>query len=257
MNKPIIYSILFLFLASTAYSQKVFTADGEDAIYKREWSLGAKFHTNAYSFFFEHVWIKDIKRRKLVQAHFFIYFDWRERRTATPYLSHPLSHKYYYGKQNNFYALQLSYGWRTVIANKAKQSGVKLSLSYLGGITLGVLKPYYLRIIDRRENDRIIVTDERYDAERPQRFLDSNPATSRIFGAGSFWKGFDKLSFTPGIHAKVGLNFDFARKSKLITALEVGGQIDVFYKKINTYISDKNKPYILNLYLSFQIGKRI
>lgn len=258
MKKKTIYIILFLLISSVSFAQKnsrVFNADGENAIYTKEWGVGLRFHTNGYSAFFEHVWIKDIKRRKLIQASFFIYSDLRERKIETRYIQDERSKKYYYGKINNFYAFNLLYGNRRVIANKSETSGVKLSLTYMGGLTLGFLKPYYLRFVDL-DSPGNITFDAPYSDDNAEEFLDDDPGSSQVFGAGSFGKGFNQLSFLPGLQAKVGLNFDFARKNNVVTSLEVGSQLDVFYKKVKIYATDRNKPYIVNLYLSMQIGKR-
>ena len=253
-----LYLCIFLFIGVSVFGQKkekIFNAEGENAIYTKEWGLGLRFHSNGYSAFFEHVWIKDIKLRKLIQAGFFIYSDLRERKIETNFPSDQSSKKYYYGKINNFYALNLLYGNRRVIANKSETSGVKLSLTYMGGFTLGFLKPYYLKFIDR-DATPYTTYNEGYSEANATRFLDSNPASSDVFGAAGFGAGFNKLKILPGLQAKVGLNFDFARKNTLVTSLEVGSQIDVFYKKVEIYATDKNKPYILNVYLSMQIGKR-
>ena len=248
MKTRILYTFLLGLFFSTVFSQnkvKLYNAEGDNAIYKKEWSVGFRFHTNALSAFFEHVWIKDIKKRKLLQVNLFGLLDLRDKKS--PSLLVP-DKKYFYGKQNNFYSAQILYGWRRVIANKSEISGVKLSLTYMGGITLGILKPYYLEIL--RENNQ--TTDEKYSLETANDFLDKNI----IVGAAEFGIGNNELEFTPGVTAKVGLNFDFARKNSVVTSIEVGSQIDVFYKKIRIYISEFNKPYILNFYLSVQIGKR-
>lgn len=258
MNYRIVYLLCFLLLGLTSYAQKkekIFNAEGENAIYTKEWGLGFRFHTNGYSAFYEHVWIRDIKRRKLIQASFFIYSDLRERKIETNFPADQSSRKYYYGKINNFYAFNLLYGNRRVIANKSETSGVNLSFTYMGGVTLGLLKPYYLKFLDR-DSSPYQTYDEMYSETNADRFLDSNPATSDVFGVGNFGKGFNKIKILPGLQAKVGLNFDFARKSNLVTSLEVGSQIDLFYKKVNIYATNRNKPYILNVYLSMQIGKR-
>ncbi len=253
MKKRIIYSIFLMLVLSNTFAQKkngkVFNAEGDNAIYTKEWSVGLRFHTNAISGFFEHVWIKDIKRRKLLQVNIFGYFDLRDK--AINSQVSPKDKKYFFGKQNNFYSTQLMYGWRRVIANKSEEAGVKLSLTYMAGITLGILKPYYLEI-QRTNGDKKYTTDERYLPETKDVFLDKNI----IVGAADFGVGNEKIRFAPGLTAKLGMNFDFARKNTFVTSIEVGAQIDVFYQKLNIYINDTNKPYILNLYLSLQLGKR-
>lgn len=258
MKKRLLFILILSFFVASSFAQKkdkVFNAEGENAIYKKEWSLGMRFHTNALSLFFEHVWIKDIKRRKLIQVNLFGYIDLREKKIKTilPTQSGKKNiRKFYYGKQNNFYSLQLMYGNRRVLANKSEVSGVKLSLTYLGGVTLGLLKPYYLDI-EKISGNSFYTESIRYEKDTEGDFLNRN----KIIEPSGFDKGFNKMTFAPGLTAKLGLNFDFARKNTIVTSLEVGSQIDVFYRKINIYANDTNKPYILNLYLSFQIGKRI
>lgn len=256
MKKRTIYIIIFLLSFSAVFSQKKthkFTADGENAIYKNEWSVGMRFHTNAISGFFEYVWIKNIYKRKLIQVNLFGYNDYRDKKIKTiiPTFSQDVTaKKYHYGKKNNFFSIQLMYGYRKVIANKSEHSGVKLALTYMGGVSLGALKPYYLDLFYPNDNGFIVIS-KRYSEEDPD-FLDKN----KIIESTGFSKGFSKMTFAPGLTAKLGLNFDFARKNTLITSIEVGSQIDVFYKKLDIYVGDRNKPYILNLYLSMQIGKR-
>jgi len=260
MKFRLVYTLLFTIVFAQGFSQKkakLFNAIGEEnAIYAKEWSIGARFHSNGFGLFFEHVWIKDIKRRKLIQVAFFSYNDYRDKKSETIRKNSPKYRKYFYGRQNHFYALNILYGNRRVIANKSEISGVKLSVVYMGGITLGVLKPYYLRFIPSGSNDLNKIMDKRYTGDNEDEFLGQNSSEYEIYGAGGFFRGFDKMSFAPGLQAKVGLNFDFARKNNFVTSLEVGTQIDVFYKKINIYVSDKNKPYIWNVYLSIQLGKR-
>ncbi len=255
MKNKFIFTILFLLFFGLTFSQKskVFNAEGDNAIYKREWSVGLRFHTNAMSAFFEHVWIKDIKKRKLIQVSVFSSIDYRNKKIKSiipKYIQDSRSKKYFYGKENDFLSLQLMYGWRRVIANKSEVSGVKLSFTYMAGISLGALVPYYIQL--ENYNDSGTKTDERFTSQTADYFLDKG----KIAGESSFGKGLGKMLFTPGLTGKIGLNFDFARKNNLVTSIEIGSQIDVFYKKINIYINEENKPYILNLYLSMQIGAR-
>ena len=45
-------------------SKGVTILDQENAIYKNEWSIGARLHTNGFSANFERVWIKSIWKRR-------------------------------------------------------------------------------------------------------------------------------------------------------------------------------------------------
>ena len=57
---------------------------------------------------------------------------------------------YIFGKINNFYTLNLSYGRRKMIAGKPEPKSVSIHWVYAGGLSLGMLKPYYLEDSDEK-----------------------------------------------------------------------------------------------------------
>jgi phosphopantetheinyl transferase (holo-ACP synthase) len=58
------------------------------------------------------------------------------------------------------------------------------------------------------------------------------------------------------MHAKFGFNFDWAGKENIVKSIELGAQVDVYYRKLPVMITSRNRPYIFNLYLAYQMGKR-
>ena len=49
-------------------------------------------------------------------------------------------------KDNNLYEFKMSIGQQILIGGKGNKNGVAVTALYAGGITIGMLKPYYLDI---------------------------------------------------------------------------------------------------------------
>src|SRR5262249_10320345 len=111
-----------------------------------------------------------------------------------------------FGKQNNFYPIDISIGREKEIGRKADKSGVSISVKYLGGVSIGILKPYYLDLLYPLDNTDDEIISTRYSAATSAMFLDRNS----IFGGSGFSYGLGEISVIPGLHAKLGLSFDWA-----------------------------------------------
>jgi hypothetical protein len=158
-----------------------------------------------------------------------------------------------YGKQNQFLVLRAGFGEKIYFSDKAKRKGVAVGVNYEVGASLGLLKPYYLRLSRLEDNGFTdYVSTERYSEDNADLFLDD----SKIIGPASFFKGFDKLSIIPGIHARVGAHFSMGAFDQYVKAFEIGFMIDGFVRRVPIMIIDNNTPVFINGYLSFQIGKR-
>ena len=257
MKQRILYTLLVVVVfASVGFAQKkgnrYSITDEDNAIFKNEWSLGARFHTNGFSTFFERVWIKNIYKKNLIQASFFYYKDFKEQKVSSNLInSQGVQKKFIYGKQNTFFTFDFFYGQRKVLANKMDKNGVRVSMMYGGGVTLGILKPYYLEFTNDLSTRFVAPYSETNDSA----FLDVSPSSTIIGAAGARY-GFNQIKLRPGIQGKFGFNFDWANREYFVKALELGAQVDIFYKGVDILISDRSKPYIFNLYLQLQLGKR-
>jgi len=158
-----------------------------------------------------------------------------------------------YGKQNNFYQLNVSYGKQWMLAEKAEKSGVEVGLKLLGGISLGMLKPYYLNVLYPTDNsNNYEIKAIRYTPETADKFLD----WFSIYGGAGFIYGLDEIKFIPGIHIKSGFAFDWAQSEDAIKSLEAGIKFDAYYKAVPIMILDHNAQFYPNIYLSLQFGKK-
>lgn len=261
--RKILFIISFVLgVLQVAHAQKKdksFTlADEENAVYKNEWSIGMRMHTNGFSALYERVWIKSIWKKRVLQTNFFYYKDFKQKKVKSPYAEVYNANGYFFGKQNNFWNVNVLYGQKKILAEKADKNGVRVSMVYLGGVSLGILKPYALEIVEQDNfSEAPPETVVRfYEENNPAIFLDPFNSSTRIFGPAGVKYGFNKIQPIPGIHGKFGFNFDWAGKENVVKSIELGAQVDIYYKKLPVMITSRNKPYVLNLYLAFQLGKR-
>lgn len=264
MKKALLFSTLLVF-TFTSYGQKRAVKkeiEQKNIVYKNEFSVGVKLLSNGWSIFGERAKILSIWKTRFFDFAFLEYKNFKQTKQQ------PVDHynissfldsnkDYYFGKKNNFYALHVGYGYKKRIADKADKNGVRVSLTYLGGFSLGVLKPYYLEYIDSsyvEENvTTYIIVNDKYSEQNKDKFLDESLITS----ASGFSKGLGEIKAIPGVYGKFGLNFDWASNDQFVKSMEVGVNLDVYYKKVPIMVaSDVNRPFFLGLYLSFQLGKR-
>lgn len=231
--------------------------DESALVYTQEQILDVRLHTHGISFGYTkasiQTWYKTVYR----------YFDIGSLRDSREFsqnfrffnqgIFRETSKPFVYGKQNSLYALRAGIGKRRSFSEKARKKSVIVGFAYEYGVTLGVLKPYYLkltRFIDGGTEQRISV--EKYSEENADIFLDE----TLIFGGAEFRRGLNELKLRPGFHGKVGMNFAWGNVDRLIKAIEVGIMGDVFLSSVPIMVADQNRPYFLNLYLSVQLGRR-
>lgn len=232
---------------------KVFKEQEEgENVFQRDFSLGGRLNTDGWTGFFE---LGYRKSRKVVN---YFQFEFSEKKSLKEYKQQGFaptsmgiaSRPYIYGKQNNFYPVKLGVGQRYLIGGKANKNGVEVSAIYYGGISIGLLKPYYLNVAIG--NDQI--KEIKYDPNGPyaDAFLDDKAIT----GGAGFGKGWGEVSVIPGLHAKLGMRFDWAHFNEVVSALEVGVNAEAYTKKIPIMVNNDNKQFIFNAYLGIQFGKR-
>lgn len=259
---------IFIFSFSTLIAQNNNSStfspyDSDNIIYRHEYSLGGRLMSNGWQIFFDRSWIKDIKNTRIFQVEFGEIRSYTEKKQSPETPGYRTTSgvdvnrkKFYYGKQNKFFFFRFAYGNKKTIANKAEKNGVRIGISYMGGITLGLLKPYFLELayeVRNQPGEQYYLVNQKYTDKNNDKFLD----IYSINGASKFKYGLKEIEPIPGAYAKLGLNFDFASREKIVKMIEAGVMIDVFYKRVPIMVdNDDNKIVHIAAYLSFQIGKR-
>ncbi len=213
-------------------------------------------NTNGYTAFGEIARFRKVDLKQVFQIEYTYFKSFKEKKQPVLFSPSTFGSKkdYFYGKRNNFWTFRFNFGYRKEIAGKADKKGVTLSMVYMGGISLGFLKPYYLNLAipGAEPSDQPYSQPEKYSQENAERFLDK----SQIDGASGIRYGWSDIEPVPGAHGKFGLNFDWASKDDFVKALEVGASIDLYWRRIPIMVSDDGTRYYLGLYASLQFGKR-
>ena len=155
---------------------------------------------------------------------------------------------YVYGKLNTFSILRLGTGLQRTLYSKAERNGVEIRMIYSGGLSIGILKPVYLDILESLGNNQYDVIVERYD-----------PAIHNqddIYGRAPFTDGITELKFRPGLYAKLGYCFEYAPIFENMKALEVGLALDAFPKEIPIMAYAKNKQLFFTFYITLMYGRK-
>lgn len=225
-------------------------------LYNKEWTINFSLNTQGFTFSFTKAKIKSLTKTTFTQYEVGEIHHAKEKKQNFKYIiptTGQTSTAFKYGKINNLYTFRMYKGVRKYYAEKARTKGVSVGLTYMYGVALGILKPYYLKLSrpDGKPGDPILV-DEKYSEENKDVFLD----ITRIFGHSSIFKGIDQIKLVPGLTGKIGAHFSFGSSPVFIKSAEVGISSDFYIQEMPLMANQKNNALLFNLYLTFQIGKR-
>lgn len=213
--------------------------------YTKQTSFGLQLRTNGYGLFvevgrsrsprftnlymFELTEIKHPKEEKVSNANTFF------------------SNSFVYGKINNFYQAKLGFGQQYIFGQKGNKNGVAVLAIAEGGLSVGLLKPYYIQI----QEQSVGVRDIKYDSPDSAAFISGN-----ILGGSGFTKGWSELKVKPGAFIKAALRFDFGRFNETIQALEIGMSLDAYASKIPQMVYNEPKQLFFQGHFALVFGHR-
>ena len=220
-------------------------------IYQKQHAYGFNFHTDGWSFFYEKGKYKTITKTGLWWVSFGERKHPKEERIPTVSSSGGLLivSSYTYGKVNNFYSLNVGIGEQRLIGGKGNKNGVAVSLIYGGAFAAGLLRPYYIEVLNPSTGSREQI---RYTTTNKSLFLDP----TGIIGKGGITKGWNEVNFVPGFQAKTALRFDYGRYNELLSAIEVGLHASYYTKPMPMLLDVPEKKFFFNAYVSLCFGKR-
>jgi hypothetical protein len=161
---------------------------------------------------------------------------------------------YVYGKQNIFYQLKPTFGQQRLIGGKTNRNGVAVHAIYAGGISLGIERPYYVKVYTSSNNQS---RDIKYSTSDSSVFL----TPGNIVQGTGFKYGWKDMKYVPGLHAKFAVRFDYGRFNELVSAIEVGVNAEVYSRNVNIMvpvsgISPGPSRTFFNSYVAILFGKR-
>ena len=266
--KFLFLAILFLPFVSEAQKripdgQNFYDDDRKGIVYNREFTVDFKMHTNGFSFGVNIAQLKAFYLTRFINIELGEIRHPKEFRQSFDFQApstNRISRSFIFGKQNNFWVLRGGIGEKRYFSEKAKRKGLAVGVSYEGGPSIGILKPYYLELIRFSEpgSNEFRIESERFSDENIDKFLDINS----IYGSSGFSKGLSELSLRPGLHAKAAVHFDWGAFDEFVKAIEAGFMVDFYFQRVPIMVESalventENQSLFINLFINLQLGKR-
>lgn len=217
--------------------------EGVLAYYKQS-AFGIQLRTNGYGVFYELGRMKSPRYANLYTIELSEIKHAKEQRVQNA--ENFFSNSYIYGKVASFFQVKLGFGQQYIIGQKGNKNGVAVLGIFNGGLSVGLLKPYYLQVNEADGSTK----DIKYKDDSTL-FL-----TGSVLGSSGFSKGLSELTVNPGAYAKAALRFDFGRFNESIQAIEIGISADVYSKKIQLMALNPSKQFFVQGHLAFIFGRR-
>lgn len=215
-----------------------------EIVFNKQSVFGIKLATDGYGITYELGKFKSPRRSLLYQVELSERKHRKEKKLAASVDNQFQINSVVFGKTHNFYAVKLGIAQQQVIGGKGNKNGVAVSAIYGGGLTVGLLKPYFVDVEDSA-NKRI--------RERYPEIIDNNYLQ---LGASGFTVGWNAVKIRPGAYAKAAMRFDYGRLNEMVTAIEVGLGAEFYSTKMSQLIYNKEKQLFFNAYVSLLLGRR-
>jgi hypothetical protein len=218
--------------------------------YHKHTAFGLKLASDGYGAFLEIGRANSIKKALLFQL------DISERKhpkeDKQTNLSIPTS-PFIFGKINYFYPVKIGVQQQILLGNKTNRNGVSVTGNIGGGISLGLLRPYYLEVNDVANQRRKFI---RYESGDSSIFVSPGDLQSLNVSGSGLGKGWGDITVTPGAYAKLGVRFDYGKFNEMLNALEVGISADIYSKKVPQIVYTDYKQFFFSAYVAIMFGRR-
>jgi len=216
-------------------------------IYQKQSIFGIQLRTNGYGGFYEMAKRKTNRKANVYRIDFTEIKHPKEEKLLGG--SFVFGNPYVYGKKNNFYQLTLGFGQQYILGQKGNKNGVAVGGVYSAGLSLGLLRPYYLHVDDASSGGEKLI---KYSEEDSALFMDQ----SAIISGGGFGKGWNELKLKPGFFAKAGMRFDYGRYNESVSGLEIGVSVEAYTSKIPLMVSQDDDQVFIQGYVAILFGRR-
>ncbi len=163
------------------------------------------------------------------------------------------------GKMNSLYVFRTQYGKEQRLFWKGDEDGVRLSWVYAGGLSLGLIKPYYIEYdytIYKIKNGQLDLDNTVFES-RNEAYDPEIHSPGRILGPGSFTDGINTISTRLGFNLKTSINLEFGIFNRAVSGIETGFMVEYFPKSIRMF-AEPVKPITLQstVFISIYFGSR-
>ena len=211
--------------------------------YRKSFAFGAKLTTDGYGVFFELGRASSIKKSLLYQLEI------SERKSPKELKQSSFSNAvpFIYGKENFFYPVKLGVQQQILLGNKSNKNGVAVTANYGGGVSVALLRPYYVQVAQGNGEIGYI----KYNSADSLQFLGN-----QIYGGPNLGRGWSDMTVTPGLYGKAALRFDYGSYNEIISAIEVGVTGEYYSKEIPMMVYNPGKQFFFGGYVTIIFGKR-
>lgn len=216
-------------------------------IYQKQSVFGIQGRTNGYGVFYELGRMKTNRKTAIYRIDITEIKHLKEEKSSTGGIF--FGNPFIYGKINNFYQVTLGFGQQHILGQKGNKNGVAVSVVGNAGLALGLLRPYYLEILDPVGGTNKTI---KYSEADRLIFLDG----PSIVGSAGFGKGWNELKVKPGGFAKTALRFDYGRFNEVVSGIEIGLSIEFYGSKIPIMADQKEKQMFFQGYIALLFGRR-
>lgn len=212
-------------------------------VYKKQSIFGVQFRTNGYGAFYELGKMQSNRKTTIYRIDF---NETKSQKEEKSFSNSFFGNSFIYGKINHFYPLTIGIGQQYMLGQKGNKNGVAVSAVYSAGLSLGLLRPYYIEVRDT-SGDRFI----KYSAKDSSLFADGP-----FVGGGGLAKGWGETKIKPGAFVKAALRFDYGRFNETVSAIEAGVSLEFYSSKIPIMLYEKQKNLFFQGYISIVLGRR-
>jgi hypothetical protein len=213
--------------------------------YNKHNAFGLELRSNGYGFFYERGKMTSPRWANIYGFEITEIMHPKEERSSSAQ-GFLLGNSFKFGKLNNFYQVKLGYGRQYIFGQKGNKNGVAVIGSVMGGLSVGLQKPYYLQVNDNG-TDRNIT----YNKQDSALFVSNS-----IVGSAGFTKGWSEVKVRPGLYAKTSLRFDFGSYNESISALEIGFSAEGYSKPIEQMLFNKANRLFYQAHVGIVFGNR-
>ncbi len=223
-----------------------------DLVFNKHNIFGIRLATDGYGISFEKGKFKTTTKTLLFQFELNEKKSPKEHKISTSQDDASINSMVLY-KINNFYEFKAAVGQQRLIGGKGNKNGVSVTALYSGGLSLALLKPYFIEVynVNTRETSQSTWLDLVKNDTATGGNNNLQPAS-----ADGFTVGWDHLSVKPGINAKGAMRFDYGRLNQTVSAIEVGLTGEFYFQKIPQVVDVPFKQFFFNAYVSILFGSR-
>ncbi|MCU0395363.1 MAG: hypothetical protein MUF29_05615 [Chitinophagaceae bacterium] len=233
---------------------KIVRAEEEGAIvYNKEWVLGGRLYSDGWGVFYQHGKMKSVTKTNWWSLEFGERKHPKEEKLSTVDGSGSIfGNNLVYGKQNVFLFTKVGFGQQLLLGGKGNKNGVAVSAVYGGGLSLGLLKPYYVDLNDPLDGQMYEVKYKGDNSRTDSLFLDPQ----NLYGSSGFFKGVNETQVVPGVFGKGGLRFDYGRYNELVSAIQVGVNFEYYFKHMPIMALNEANKFFMNVFVGIEFGRR-